>query len=65
MYRVFAVMRRCVFSAFLNLKKAYDTIDRNAMWQISRMWGVMWEILNPVQSFYVESRAYVRVGTGV
>ena len=29
-----------VFWAFMDLEKAYDTIDRNVMWQMLRVFGV-------------------------
>ena len=49
MDRVFAVRQVCVkylangkvvFWAFMNLEKAYDTIDRHGMWQMPRVYGV-------------------------
>ena len=29
-----------VFRAFIDLEKAYDTIDRHGMWQMLRVYGV-------------------------
>ena len=49
MDQVFAVRQACekylangkdVFWAFMDLEKAYDTIDRHGMWQILRVYGV-------------------------
>ena len=49
MDQVFAVRRVCekylangknVFWAFKDLENAYDTIDRNGMWQMLRVYGV-------------------------
>ena len=40
---------------------AYDTIDRHGMWQMLRVYGVGGKLLKAVQSFYVDSRACVRV----
>ena len=31
---------RNVFLAFINLEKAYETIDRHGMWQMLRVYGV-------------------------
>ena len=45
--------------------KAYDTIDRNGMWQMLRVCGVGGKLLKAVQSFYVDSRACVRVANDV
>ena len=51
-----------VFWAFMDLEKAYDTIDRHGMWQMLRVCGVGGKLLKAVQNFYVDSRACVRVG---
>ena len=50
-----------VFWAFMDLEKAYDRVDRDAMWQVMRMYGVGGRLLKGVQSLYDESRACVRV----
>ena len=74
MDQVFGVRQVCekylangkyVFWAFMDLEKAYDTIDRHGMWQMMRVYGVGGKLLKAVQSFYVDSRAYVRVGNNV
>ena len=46
----------------MDLEKVYDTIDRHSMWQMLRVYGVGGKLLKAVQSFYVDSRACVRVG---
>ena len=72
--QVFAVRQVCekylangkdVFWAFMDMEKAYDTIDRHGMWQMLRAYGVGGKLLKAVQSFYVDSRACVRVGNDV
>ena len=74
MDQVFAVRQVCEkylangkyeFWAFMDLEKAYDTIDRHGMWQMLRVYGVGGKLLKAVQSFYVDSRACVRVGNAV
>ena len=74
MDQVFAVRQVCekylangkdVFWALMDLEKAYDTIDRHGMWQMFRVYGVGGKLLKAVQSFYVDSRACVRVGNDV
>ena len=74
MDQVFAVRQVCekyqanckdIFWAFTDLEKAYDTIDRHGMWQMLRVYGVGEKLLKAVQSFYVHSRARVRVGNDV
>ena len=54
-----------VFWAFMDLEKAYDTIDRLGMWQMLRVYGVGGKLLKAVQSFYIDSRACVLVGNEV
>ena len=74
MDQVFAVRQVCekyltnekdVLWAFMDLEKAYDTIDRHGMWQILRVYGVGGKLLKAVQSFYVDSRVCVQVGNDV
>ena len=74
MDQVFAVRQVCekylangkdVFWAFMDLETAYDTIDRHCMWQMLRVYGVGGKLLKAVQSFYIDSRACVRVRNDV
>ena len=64
MAQVFAVRQACekylangkdVFWAFMDLEKAYDTIDRLGMWQMLKVYKVGGKLLKAVQSFYVDS----------
>ena len=57
MDQVFAVGQVCeeylengkdVFWAFMDLEKAYDTIDRHGMWQMLRGYGVRGKMLPKV-----------------
>lgn len=72
--QVFAVKQICekylekgkdVFFAFMDLEKAYDRIDRAALWEVLGLYGVGGKLLNAVKGFYVESRACVRIGNDV
>ena len=49
----------------MDLEKAYDTIDLQGMRQMLRVYGVGGKLLMAMQSFYVDSRACVRVGMDV
>ena len=69
MDQVFAVRQVCekyftngkgVFWAFMDLEKAYDTIDRYGMWQMLKVYGVGGKLLKAVQSFCVDSRGVSR-----
>ena len=51
--------------AFMDSEKASDTIDRHGMWQMLRVYGIGGKLLKAVLSFYVNSRACVRVGNDV
>ena len=71
MDQVFAVRQVCekypangkdVFWVFIDLEKAYDTIDRRGMWQMLRVYGVGGKLLKAEQRFYIDSRACVQVG---
>ena len=57
--------KRCILQAFMNLEKAYVTIDRHGMWQILRLYGVREKLLKAEQSFYEDSRTCFRVGNDV
>ena len=54
-----------MFWAFMDLEKAYDRIDREALWTVLRMYGIGGRLLEGVKSFYRNSRACVRVGNSV
>ena len=69
--QIFAVRQVCekhlakdkeVFWAFMDLEKAYDRIDREDLWTVMRMYGIGGRLLEGVKSFYMNSRACVRVG---
>ena len=51
-----------VYFAFMDLEKAYDRVDRDAMWNVLRLYGVDGKLLSAVKSLYVGSKACVRVG---
>ena len=72
--QVFAVRQICekylakgkdTFWAFMDLEKAYDRVDREAMWRMLSIYGVGGKLLSAIKSFYVDSRACVRVGNKV
>ena len=54
-----------VYFAFLDLEKAYDRVDRDAMWNVLRLYGIGSRLLRGVKSLYVGSKACVRVGNEV
>ena len=46
-----------VYLAFLDLEKAYNRVDREAMWNVLRLYGVGGKLLKAVRSLYVGSKA--------
>ena len=46
---------------FMDLEKAYDRVNREALWQVLRMYDVGGKLLNGIKSMYVNSLACVRV----
>ena len=51
--------------ALIHLEKAFDRVDRDAMWQVIRICGIGGRVLKGIMSFYDEVRACVRVGNMV
>ena len=45
----------------MDLEKAYDRVDRDALWEVLGIYGVGGKLLQAVKSFYVNSRACVKV----
>merc|ERR1712121_55348 len=50
------------YVAFMDLEKAYDRVDREAMWQVMRVYGLGGRVLRGIMSFYEDGKACVRVG---
>ena len=49
----------------MDLEKACDRVDRDAMWDVLRLYGIGGRLLRGVKSLYVGSKACVRVGNEV
>merc|ERR1712002_206763 len=47
--------------AYMDLEKANDRVDRDAMWKVLRMYGIDGNFLSAIQSLYEESEAMARV----
>ena len=58
----FLAKGRKVYFAFMDLEKAYDRIDREALWQVMSMVGVGGKLLGGLKSFYEDNRGCVKVG---
>ena len=54
-----------LYFAFLDLEKGYGRVDRDAMWNVLRLYGIGGRLLRGVKILYVGSKACVRVGNEV
>ena len=46
--------KKCrVYVSFMNLEKAYDQINREALWQVLRMCDVGVKLFNEINYYYV------------
>lgn len=54
-----------MYVAFMDLEKAYDRVDREAMWNVMRLYGVGGRLFQAMKSFYKGSKACVRIGNEV
>ena len=52
---------RKLYAAFMDLEKAYDRVDREALWNVLRIYGVGGQLLDGIKAFYREASACVRV----
>ena len=50
-----------LYLGFMDLKQAYDRINREALWQVLRIYGVGGRLLSGIKSMYIDSEACVRV----
>ena len=69
--QIFVVRQMCekfsakgkeVYVAFMDLEKAYDRVDRRALWQVVGLYGVGGKLLRALKSMYEDNRMCVRVG---
>ncbi len=50
-----------VYAAFMELEKAYDRVDWEALWDVLRIYGVGGRLLDGVKSLYRDASACVKV----
>ena len=50
-----------LFMCFIDLKAAYDTINREALWEIVRRYGVSTKLVRLMQAIYCDTQSAVRV----
>ena len=54
-----------LFTFFVDLRKSYDSVPGEALWQVLEWCGVAPKMLKVVKSFHVGMQAVVRVGASV
>ena len=54
-----------LFMCFIDLQKAYDTVDRTLLWQVLTRIGVPPQMIAVIQQFHDGMRACVRPDDGV
>ena len=52
---------KCFYVAYMYLEKAYDRIDRDAMWRFLDMYGINGKFLKALQNLYTGSEGCVSV----
>ena len=50
-----------MYFAFMDLGKAYDKVNKRALWQVASIYGVMGKLLRALQSLYYDNRMCIRV----
>ncbi len=50
-----------LFSAFMDFEKAYNRVDREALWSVLKIFGVARQLLKGKQAFYREGNGCVRM----
>ena len=53
--------KRRVYVGFIDLEKVYDGVNREALWEVLRMYDVGGKLLSGIISMYVDSSACARV----
>ncbi len=52
---------RKLYAAFMDLKKAYDRVDRKLLWDVLKIYGVGGQLMEGIKAFYREANACVKV----
>ena len=53
-----------LFALFVDLRKAYDSVSKEALWQVLKKYGVPPVMLSLIRSFHDDMTAVVRVSGG-
>ena len=50
-----------MYVGFIDLEKSYDRVNREALWQLLRMYNVGGKLFNQIKSMYVDRSACIKV----
>ncbi len=53
-----------LFINFVDFKKAFDSLQRETVWNIAKVYGIPQRFINIFKSLYVDSCCCIRTGTG-
>ena len=53
-----------MYVGFIDLERAYDRVNKEALWQVLRLYDVGGKLLSVIKSMYVHSSACARVKGG-
>ena len=57
----YLVKGRKLYAAFMDLEKAYDRVDWNALWDVLKIYGVGGQLLQGIKAFYQGASACVKI----
>lgn len=57
------ISRKSTFACFIDMKKAFDTVDRTLLWYKLQALGIRGEFLSAVQSLYTDVQCTVRINS--
>ena len=57
----YLVKGRKLYAAFMDLEKAYDRVDWNALWDVLKIYGVGGQLLRGIKAFYQGANACVKI----
>ena len=46
-----------MYAAFMDLDKAYDRVNREALWTVLKIYGVGGQFMEEIKAFYMEASA--------
>ncbi len=49
---------RNLYAAFMELEQAYDRVDREALWNVLKIYGVGGQLMKGIKAFYRDMNAW-------